>query len=587
MLNSKLDNKKICVQSGRVECKAAEWSAKRPSGVQSGRAALLISLVAMLFLAASVASASPAAIDSLTAAYDRNGRLATANELLRVLYADEGIIDEPLKLASGTPRDSVTQQVNYWAAEYYYATQHYDKAVARAEAALPLMHGAARGDCLNLLAVVNIRLARWGDAARYAKECNALDRAGGDPDMISSSLNTLAAIYMGARQPQLAEKYVLEGIEQARLAGNPSRMAVLQGMASEVYHTLGSEEKSLAHATAAWQLEDSLGRPERAAMRLSQMAAALLWLKRTDEAYDALQRAIPVLREAGNVQSLAISLNQMGGVMLARGDKAKAAECYTEAADTFVKLHDYYNESHSRLGLYNALKDSDPKAALVEMERYKSLKDSIYDAEAASELARYSAQLENEALAEENLLQRDTTRRVVLIGGVIAAALVLAALAGWWLMRRRQRRQSLINETLEADIDELRRQYSELQQHYDNAIAPTPTDDLTDADREFIEQLVVVINEQIAGGQPDAKSIASRLGMTPYLLRQRLASVTDEPLATFVQRLRMRRARYFLDKHHELNVNDVAALCGYSDTPNFTRAFKKAFGITPSDYSRR
>ncbi|MBQ9466795.1 MAG: helix-turn-helix transcriptional regulator [Muribaculaceae bacterium] len=80
-----------------------------------------------------------------------------------------------------------------------------------------------------------------------------------------------------------------------------------------------------------------------------------------------------------------------------------------------------------------------------------------------------------------------------------------------------------------------------------------------------------------------------RLATANELLRVLHADegIIDEPLSTFVQRLRMRRARYFLDKHPELNVNDVAALCGYSDTPNFTRAFKKAFGITPTDYSRR
>ena len=37
----------------------------------------------------------------------------------------------------------------------------------------------------------------------------------------------------------------------------------------------------------------------------------------------------------------------------------------------------------------------------------------------------------------------------------------------------------------------------------------------------------------------------------------------------------------------ELNISEVAALCGYNDTPNFTRAFKKAFGITPTQYQAR
>ena len=73
-----------------------------------------------------------------------------------------------------------------------------------------------QADCLNLLAIINIRLSDYQEAARYAKDCYALDEKTGDPDIMSSSLNTLAAIYMGANQPKEAEQYVLKGIEKAR-----------------------------------------------------------------------------------------------------------------------------------------------------------------------------------------------------------------------------------------------------------------------------------------------------------------------------------------------------------------------------------
>ena len=89
-------------------------------------------------------------------------------------------------------------------------------------------------DCLNLLAVIFIRLTDYKSAAIYAKKCYVLDEKSGDPDMMSSSLNSLAAIYMSANQPKEAEKYILMGLEAAAKADNPSRRAVLLGMASEV-----------------------------------------------------------------------------------------------------------------------------------------------------------------------------------------------------------------------------------------------------------------------------------------------------------------------------------------------------------------
>ena len=46
----------------------------------------------------------------------------------------------------------------------------------------------------------------------------------------------------------------------------------------------------------------------------------------------------------------------------------------------------------------------------------------------------------------------------------------------------------------------------------------------------------------------------------------------------------MKRARYLLDNRRDLNVSEVAQLCAYNDTPNFSRAFKKTFGISPTQY---
>lgn len=102
-------------------------------------------------------------------------------------------------------------------ADSLYAAQQYKEALATAREALPLTKGTeGEADCLNLLAIINIRLSDYQEAARYAKDCYALDEKTGDPDIMSSSLNTLAAIYMGANQPKEAEQYVLKGIEKAR-----------------------------------------------------------------------------------------------------------------------------------------------------------------------------------------------------------------------------------------------------------------------------------------------------------------------------------------------------------------------------------
>ena len=545
-------------------------------------------LATALLLAAHTPTQAQSA-ESLLEQFDRKPATATANRFLETLKMAE-ITDETAHFSPDAPTDTLRLQVWYWASEYFYATHQYAKAAEYGKRALPLCTAGndrtIEADCLNLLAAVHIRLADFQAAAAYAKRCNELDRKSGDPDKISSSLNTLAGIYMGARMPKEAEKYVLVGIKTCREAENPQRMAVLQGMASEVYHALGQEDAALSYAEEAFRLEEQLGRKDKAAVRLTQMAAALLHLKRTDEARAALQRAIPQLRADNNLQSLGIACNQMGGVCLADRKPAEAVAYYREATDIFTRLKDGYNESHARLGLYNALKGSDPQAAMREMERYKELKDSIYDTEAAETLSRYAAELENEQLQSANAEVRASSRRVTTAAAGLVAVLLLLAGGIWLFMRRRHLQQSRINEELSADITKLREQYRLLHLQYDQALGNRKDiiQGIKPTDRDFLERTISTINEQINAGQADAATIAAKLSLSPFQLRQRLDAITGEKPQNFIQTVRMQRARYLLGNHPELNVTDVARLCAYTDTSNFTRAFKKAFGITPSQY---
>ncbi|MBR1711955.1 MAG: helix-turn-helix domain-containing protein [Alloprevotella sp.] len=546
-------------------------------------------LLAAALLLASHAPAWAQSAESLLQQFDRQPTVATANRFLETLRMAE-ITDETVIFSPDTPTDTLRLQVWYWASEFFYATHQYAKAAEYGKNALPLSAAGndrtIEADCLNLLAAVHIRLADFQAAATYAKRCNELDRQSGDPDKISSSLNTLAGIYMGARRPKEAEKYVLEGIKTCRAAGNPQRMAVLQGMASEVYHALGQEDTALSYAEEAFRLEKQLGRKDKAAVRLTQMAAALLHLKRTDEARNALQRAMPQLRADNNLQSLGIACNQMGGVCLADGEAAEAVAYYREATDIFTRLKDGYNESHARLGLYNALKESDPQAAMREMERYRELKDSIYDTETAEALGRHAAALENEQLQSDNAKARASSRRVTVAAAGLAAILLLLAGGIWFFMRRRHSQQSRINEELSADITKLREQYRLLHLQYDHALGNRKDiiQGIKPTDRDFLERAISTINEQINAGQVDAATIAAKLSLSPFQLRQRLGAITGEKPQNFIQTVRMQRARYLLGNHPELNVTEVARLCAYTDTSNFTRAFRKAFGITPSQY---
>ena len=472
-------------------------------------------------------------------------------------------------------------------ADSLYAEQQYKQALEAASAALPLSKGSDwEADCLNLLAIINIRLSDYDEAAKYAMQCYVLDEKSGDPDVMSSSLNTLAAIYMGAKQPKEAEKYVLKGIEMAEKANNPSRMAILQAMASEVYHTMNDNQKALPYIERAYEIDKQMGNESRAMVRLAQKASVLIGLQKYKQAEITLKEVIPYLRNTPDRQSLGIALNKLGMALYSQQHEQEAVPVYREAGDIFRQLGDPYNEVHARRGLYESLWKQNPDEAMVQLDRFNTLKDSIYSMTSADKLAKYNAEFGNEWLQIENHAQRQA-KLYAIIAAVIA---VVIAIAVWLLMRYRQQRQIRLNVELSERIKELREKYDILNEQYDNAIATSNNDDgeeLSTTDNEFLSKTINVINELILTGQIDANHVAERMGLSLFQFRQRLAVLTGETPQSFILTIRMRRARHLLDKHPEMNVSEVAMLCAYNDTPNFTRAFKRTFGLTPTQYQER
>ena len=279
-------------------------------------------------------------------------------------------------------------------ADSLYALQQYDAAGEAAQKALSRCKGGElEADCLNLLAIIHVRKGEFDKAVTYAKQCYALDEKSGDPDAMSSSLNTLAGIYMSMRQPQEAEKYVLKAIDFAQKANNPQRLAVLHGMASEVYHHLKQEERSLDYATKAYEMERELGREDKMAIRQAERASALVSLKRDAEARKALDEAIPGLRKSANIHSLGIACNQMGLLMHQEKNDSAAVRYFNEALQIFLSQHDLFNESHSRKGLYEALRHTDPDLAMEHNDRYNALRDSIYDKDTGELLSKWRTAL--------------------------------------------------------------------------------------------------------------------------------------------------------------------------------------------------
>lgn len=71
-----------------------------------------------------------------------------------------------------------------------------------------------------------------------------------------------------------------------------------------------------------------------------------------------------------------------------------------------------------------------------------------------------------------------------------------------------------------------------------------------------------------------------------YWRRRRIIDTTGDSPKTVISTIQMQKACILLSGHPELSVAEVAQRCGFDETPNFTRAFKRTHGLTPSQFAR-
>ena len=526
-----------------------------------------------------IGSMSAGTVEDRLAVFDKDMSVANANAFFDALNAEQ-FTDEAILFKSGTPEDSLCQQVWYWAAEWLYDQQQYEQAAVYGQKALPLFHyeNDDRAGCLNILGCIFVRMGDVKQAADYAKKCLAIDMKSGDHDRISSSMNTVAGIYMAGYQAKEAEQYILQALEHAEKAGNPARKAVILGMASEIYHTLGDDQKALPYAEQAYRIDSTLNRQPQAVIRQSQCASALLGLHRYQEAEGILRKVVPALREIGDAHSYAIALNRLGMSLLCQKREREAIPYYQEAAALFSKMGDLYNEIHSHRGLYESYWTINPDSAKKELDYFDLLKDSLYTHATANALSRYNAEFGNDQLQQENEEARQQHRYLI---GAIIVILLLCAIAAWYMVRQMRIRQQQTQELIK-EIERLKEEMSEKPTEAETE--DVSASDVPDEDRQFLMRVIEVVNEGMATGQIGVEQIASALNMSVQTFRRRLQSAAGETPKAFVSAIQMEKAGKLLKDNPALPVLQVAALCGFEEASSFTHTFKRVYGMSPKQY---
>ncbi len=79
-------------------------------------------------------------------------------------------------------------------------------------------------------------------------------------------------------------------------------------------------------------------------------------------------------------------------------------------------------------------------------------------------------------------------------------------------------------------------------------------------------------------------AIAQVAAFSPYHFHRLIKAMMGETLSQFIARLRVERAARLIVNDPGLSMTEEALDCGYSSSATFSRAFREAFAMTPSEW---
>lgn len=120
--------------------------------------------------------------------------------------------------------------------------------------------------------------------------------------------------------------------------------------------------------------------------------------------------------------------------------------------------------------------------------------------------------------------------------------------------------------------------YTKLARKYENSVELPATTDPCLAERSEIFRYALD-NLQTAS----LSSLAEHLGYSVTYCSRLVHKVTGCKYSDFIRDLRFQKAESML-KHTNFSIHAISEQLGYENPENFMRAFKKAYGMTPSEY---
>jgi AraC-like DNA-binding protein len=143
-------------------------------------------------------------------------------------------------------------------------------------------------------------------------------------------------------------------------------------------------------------------------------------------------------------------------------------------------------------------------------------------------------------------------------------------------------------EELELTIDNLLKNRQRVKGKYSGSFQEDRirTIDIKSNSDRLMEKIMKVINDNLDNPDLKVEMLAEEVGLSRAQLHRRVKEMTGISTGEFIRNIKLKKAAELLSEK-KINISQVAYMLGFSSQTHFSTAFRKFYGISPTEYINR
>ena len=105
-------------------------------------------------------------------------------------------------------------------------------------------------------------------------------------------------------------------------------------------------------------------------------------------------------------------------------------------------------------------------------------------------------------------------------------------------------------------------------------------------DEELMERIMKVVNENMSDSDFNVEKMCDEVGVSRTQLHRKLKEMTGVPTSEFLRNIRLNEAARLI-REGKINITQVSYMVGFANNSHFSTAFKKYFGMSPTEYAAK